>query len=856
MTNRSSRDGTFFQINGRYVFFILFVFVIFAFLTRGLLGLQVFGADTYVTQAENKRTTTVTLRGSRGMITDANSIIWAQDEEIYNVTFYRDGSQSKKEDYQAFTQSIIQTIDIIERNGGSISVAPVFELDPQTGEWRFAFGSGVSAAVLAERERQWRSNHYLPAASYPTAADCLNGTATRAGLLSRYQIPVGTDGALIQKIIAVYSEMQMNLFNSQPIVIAKEVAYETVMEVETRSILLPGMEIAVGTKRVYPRSNLAAQIIGYTGAIYSKEKYEELKAKGYSYNDFIGRDGIESSMEDWLTQNSNLRQGYKELERDRYGKVTRTISTVEPEDGNNVKLTLITSFQQQAERAIAANVNATRDRQEKEMVKPGWKENNKEQLAERNWQKYPIQLAEHGVLMVVNMEGRILAMANYPTYDLNALVAAGDEARQIQTDSRNLLMNYAIHTRGAPGSIFKMATGLAALMEGSTFKESFDTTIKISDEGYYDKYEKDPSKAPKCWIAPNQRYKHSDQTIVEGIKNSCNYFFFELGSRLFDASGQQSDLLYKYSSWLGLTSKTGVDLPGELRSVVGNQNSLYDPERPMGEASQDTSKPIIVFNSLKKHFRNFGASRKIIYDEERLNRCVKRLMDMAVMTTQGPDGQTWIANMRSILMEELNMTQEMVYLRAVIGDAYSALNEIKWGGSYAIQTSIGQGITVLTPAAVARYVAAIANGGNVYNLMLVDSVISPDGEVISQRTPTLVNSIDGAEQYLPYIRQGMKGVVDDGGTASGKFRGFPYLEQMAAKTGTAENSRIDVENNSWFVTFVPYDKPEIAIVSFIPNGYSGADAATSARDFIKWYMDQKTMRTDESTLPGGNQLTP
>ncbi len=853
MTNRSSRDRSFFQANGRYVFFIVFIFGIFAYLLNGLLGLQVLGADVYVSQAEQKRTTKVTLRGSRGMITDANSIIWAQDEDIYNVTFYRDGSQNSGEDYKAFTQSILQTIDIIEKNGGSVSVTPVFARDPQTDEWRFNFGSGVSEAVLARRETQWRSNHYLPATSYPTAADCLNGTATRKGLIARYQIPDGTDEAMMLKLIAVYSEMQMNLFNSQPIVIAKDVAFETVTEVETRSILLPGMEISVGTKRVYPRSNLASQIIGYTGAIYSNEKYEELKAKGYSYNDFIGRDGIESSMEDWLTQNSDLRQGYKELERDRLGKVTRTIKTVEPEDGNNVKLTLITSFQQQAERVIAANVNATRDRQEKEMVKQSWKENNKEEIADRAWDKYPIKLAEHGVLMVVNMEGRVLAMANYPTYDLNALVAGGEMARQIQTDSRNLLMNYAIHTRGAPGSIFKMATGLAALMEGNRLKDPFDVTTEIDDEGYFRKYEKDPSKAPKCWIAPNLRYQHQNQTIVEGLEHSCNYFFFELGSRLFETG---DDLLYKYSSWLGLTSKTGIDLPGELRSVVGTQTTLYDPDRPMGESSQDTSKPIIVFNSLKKHFRNFGASRKIVYDEERLNRCVKRLMDMAVNTQQGPDGQTWIANMRVILMEELNMTQEMVYLQAVIGDAYSALNEIKWGGSYAIQTSIGQGITVLTPAAVARYVAAIANGGNVYNLMLVDSIISPEGEVISQRTPTLVNTIEGAEQYLPYLRQGMKGVVDDGGTAAGKFRGFAYLNQMAAKTGTAENSRIDVENNSWFVSFVPYDKPEIAIVAFIPNGYSGADAATSVRDFIKWYMDQKTLRTEESNLPGGNQLSP
>ncbi len=850
MTSHSERERTFIQANGRYIIFIFVILLVFGYLVFGLMDLQLYGADAYVSQAKEKRTTKVTLRGSRGMITDANSVIMAQDESIYNVTFYRDGSQNSEDEYKSFTDSIAQTIGIIEKNGGKLSVTPVFEHDPETGEWRFNFGSGVSDTVLETREKQWRSNHYLSKTSYPDADSCINGINGLKGLKMRYQIPADMDEATMLKVIAVYSEMQMNLFNSQPIVIAKDVSYETVMEVETRSILLPGMEISMGTKRVYPRSTMASQIIGYTGPIYSTTKFnDELKPKGYSFNDTIGEDGIEASMEDWLTQNSSVRQGYKELERDRLGKVTRVISSAEPKDGNNVKLTINASYQQQAERAIASNVNATRDKQEQKMVDNRWKEDNKADIADRNWEKYPILLAQHGVLMVVDMQGRVLAMANYPTYDLNALVSGGDVAKQIQTDSRGLFLNYAIQARGAPGSIFKMVTGLAALMEGR-----ITPTDKISDEGPFTLYESDISKAPKCWITPNERYLHQNQTIVEGIKNSCNYFFYTLGSRLFENGDHNA--LYKYASYLGLTSKTGIDLPGEVRSVVGTQTTLYDASRAMGEAYQDTSIPIIVFNSLKKHLRNFGASRKIIYDEERLNRCVKRLMDMAVNTLQGPDGETWIANMRVILMEELNMTQEMVYLQAVIGDAYNYLNDIKWGGSYAIQTAIGQGITVLTPAAVARYVAAIANGGDVYNLMLVDSVISPEGEVISQRTPTLFNSLEGADQYIPYLKEGMKEVIDETGTAASYFKNFKYTDQMAAKTGTAENSYIDLENNSWFVAFAPYEKPEIAVVAFIPNGYSGAAAAPSVRDFIGWYMDQKSLSTEESTLPGGNQLSP
>jgi len=658
------------------------------------------------------------------------------------------------------------------------------------------------------------------------------------------------DEETMLKVMAVFSEMQMNLFNSQPIVIAKDVPYETVIEIETRSMTLPGMGVAVGTKRVYPRGTLAAQVIGYMGAIPSVAKWVELQQKGYKYSDMIGVDGVEASMEDWLTQNNNLRQGHREVERDSVGRVTRELGYTEPQDGNNVKLTIVASYQQQAERALANNVANTRREQESRLMQNAWLEANKALIQDRNWERYPLALASRAAMVVLDMEGRVLAMANYPTYDLNALVAGGPESRMILSDNRNVLMNYAIHGRGTPGSIFKMVSALGALMEGE-----LKINEVISDGGYFMEYTTDQSTAPKCWISASQRYKHQYQTIVQGLTNSCNFFFYTLGSRLGE------DRLYEYASRFGLTSRTGVDLPGEERSVVGNQTSLYDPDHPMDEASQDTALPIIVFNSIKKHLRNQGASRNITYDDERLNRCVKRLMDMAVNTNQ----TDWVVSMRPILMQELNMSLEMVNLQAVIGDAYNYLNDIKWGGGQTIQTAIGQSISRLTPAAVSRYVAALGNGGKVYNLMLVDSITSPEGDVISTRKPTILNVFEDAEEYLKRILKGMEGVVDESGTARKYFRNWKYTKHICAKTGTAEVTAIDLENNAWFVMLAPYssdddcniiEHPEIAVVVFIPSGLSGGEASRAARDFVEWYLDQKTLRTDNVVFPGGNMLAP
>ena len=62
--------------------------------------------------------------------------------------------------------------------------------------------------------------------------------------------------------------------------------------------------------------------------------------------------------------------------------------------------------------------------------------------------------------------------------------------------------------------------------------------------------------------------------------------------------------------------------------------------------------------------------------------------------------------------------------------------------------------------------------------------------------------------------------------------------------------------SAWFVCFAPYDNPEIAVACFIPNGYSGSEAAKAPRDFIGWYMEQKTLRSVDIILPAGNSLAP
>jgi penicillin-binding protein 2 len=434
--------------------------------------------------------------------------------------------------------------------------------------------------------------------------------------------------------------------------------------------------------------------------------------------------------------------------------------------------------------------------------------------------------------------GNVLGIASYPDYDLSMFSDGVDSAvwNELINDARNPLYNRAISARDTPGSIFKLVTALGALMEG-------DLTLdeEITDKGKYKGT--DLSYQPRCWISESQRWKHANQTIVEGIKNSCNFFFFTIGERM------GSEKLTKWAALLGLTSRTGIELPNESASFVGNQLMLYDSDRAIDD--QYTSKPIYSAYMAKKALKRIGEERGIEYDDERLDAVTKRLLD--IVNEEG-NKDTWPAKIRNILLEDMNLPSRYIASNFLVNEFFYYINDLRWTSNETIMAAIGQSITQVTPAAVARYVAAICNGGTVYDVHVLDKVVSPTGAVILEKEPTVVNHIAGARSYLDALQEGMKEVtsVENDGTAASYFSKSP--ERIAAKTGTAQRTKLDVENNSWLVAYAPYDKePEIVIVSYIQNGYAGAWSSRGVIKVIEYYLNT-LKKTDTATVATTDRL--
>ena len=809
----------------RMFIFLLVIVLMFGAIFARLSSMQLGQYEDYVAQAETKSQKTFSLTGKRGTIYDANMIPLAYDRVSYNVQFYRDPTHTSEAYRQQYTQAIMEVIRIIEANGKEV-INDFWLARDEEGNWQFNTGATTEEADK-KRISQWRGNFYLSEKNYPDVNSLF------PALCEKYCVPDMDEEEQI-KVLAIWQEQRMNNFTGNPVTIAYDVGYETVAQIEAASANLLGISVEESSTRVYPQSELASHTIGYVGKITSETSMADYEEKGYPKDALVGQSGIEASLEDQLTPYIMYRQGSRTVERNRSGKIIRELSYEAPVDGNSVVLTLDSNLQAVAEQALEDTIKGIHVVQEELIATERWQRYNKELLEEYAEEEREIQMAETGALVAMDPNtGKVLALASYPDFDLSMFEGEIDKQawNQLIADERNPMYNRAISARDTPGSIFKLVTALGGLMEGVITPETM-----ITDLGGYDTGLETDHK-PSCWVGADNIWKHTDLTVDRAIAFSCNYFFYTVGQGLGSAN------LTKWAAQLGLTSKTGIELNGESTSFVGNQEKLYDGSRAIDE--QFTSKPLYAYYTIRRKFQEIGEDRGIVYDDDRMDRAAKALLDLA---ESDYDKSEWPAHIRDILMNEMGLPSNYIANNLLANEFYSYIQDLRWTANETIMAAIGQSITQITPIAAARYVSAIANGGTVYNAQVVDKIISPTGELVLDKEPTIANVITGADEYLAIIRQGMFDVTsaEDGGTAAKKFANAKY--SMAAKTGTSERTNMDVENNAWLVSFAPQENPQIVVVVYVQNGYAGAEAADAAIQVTEAYLDNLAKTTSKGTI--------
>ncbi|CAB4876451.1 unannotated protein [freshwater metagenome] len=155
----------------------------------------------------------------------------------------------------------------------------------------------------------------------------------------------------------------------------------------------------------------------------------------------------------------------------------------------------------------------------------------------------------------------------------------------------------------------------------------------------------------------------------------------------------------------------------------------------------------------------------------------------------------------------------------------------------AVNFSIGQGDTVITPVKLAQMYSAIANGGTLWKASVAKAIVKTDGTVIKKIEPEKLGEIPATKSTIKFLQSALREVVVSG-TAAGVFSGLPVA--VSGKTGTAQvfgkNPNGSAKSDtSWFASFAPSDSPRFAVVMMVSQG--GFGASTSGVGVRKIYQE-------------------
>lgn len=482
------------------------------FLVR-LVDWQVIHGEEYLEQANRTSVFSVRMDAARGEILDRNGEPLAVNQTAYKVVFERAYMTSGTEN------DTIHTLIKLMQSRGEAWVDELPILLNESGEYVFLEDKEKEIAELKGKD-------FLNLNSYATADLCIKK------LVERYECDTEKYSPKeVRDILSVRYSMTRNAFSvPNPYTFAQGVSRDTVAIIEENSQSLPGVNTQITTIREYPNGAIAPHLVGSIGVI-SQEEYDELKDKGYAYNDRLGKNGIEGAFESQLRGTS----GKQVIETTRTGSVASATVTQDPVPGNTIFTTLDSKLQQVANASLEKNVKA---------AQAAGKATSKEKDGE--------DCVAGSVVVLDVKDFSILAAATYPSYDLAQASSDRDYYVSLLNDAGRPMFNRAFNGAFTPGSVFKPMVAAAALQEGT-----ITPSTSVLCTGRYEYFA--PSYRPKCLGV------HGNVTLNRAIAKSCNVYFYEVGRLL----GIQN--IDSYAKSFGLGVKTGIEL-GE------NEGSLASPE--------------------------------------------------------------------------------------------------------------------------------------------------------------------------------------------------------------------------------------------------------------------------------------
>lgn len=482
----------------------------------GLLGYDMTAATT-AGQAEDGRTYSVTVEGTRGDILDANGNYLVYNQPVNVLTFDYLQFPTGQQDRNKVILRLIRYLE--EQEETWIDYLPI-EFDDK-GALRFKDKKESEIHRL-------KSADFLEVNDYATPQNCFDVLA------EKYELEEFSPADAL-KIASVCYGMQREGFSAhQPYTFAEDVSIRTVAYIKENSHIYKGVDGGVTTKRRYiGDGTIAAHILGVTGAI-SAEEYNEQKekteaaladpdltpadkdaisARRYSFNDVIGKSGIEAVMEEYLRGS----RGIKNISLEADGSATEAYFKA-PSQGDTVILTIDQHLQEIADASLKKRIL---------------------EISEEQSEALAMGLTPAGAVVVQDVNtGAILASSTYPTYSLTSYY---EDYPELAKDPGKPLWNRAFQSAYSPGSTMKPVIAIAALEEGA-----IEPNGGVYCAGTYQYYD--------VTFACFNNTEHGYVTVETALEYSCNIFFYEMAKRL------GIDKMNKYAALFGLGEKTGVEI--------------------------------------------------------------------------------------------------------------------------------------------------------------------------------------------------------------------------------------------------------------------------------------------------------
>ena len=479
-----------------------------------LFNIQIVNGAEYREMSNTRLTRSGKIEAARGSISDRTGTTLVSTDLGSSVAMYKTNV-----DDETLNNSILLMTNILKQNGDSyINPFPI-SIEP----FEFMFDS-------EEKLAEWRTKYKIPEAASAEEAFYI--------FRDKYKIKNDNPEEILQILAIRYAIETVGYSNTRTLEISASITPESAVQLQEMGQSLTGVSVIQEPIRKYHTGNLASHIIGYVQRM-RKENVEEFERRGdtheYDVDDKVGQTGIEYVFEEYLRG----KDGEKQIDMSVDGTITGEYTAEEAIGGANIVLTIDANLQGITERALAANIDKI-----------------------RNGGFGHVYETEGGSAVVMNVNtGEILAMASYPDYTPEDFYNGISSAQLESYKPGKNLQFRAISSAYAPGSTKKMITAVAALESGVT-----TTTEKIDDNGPYPL--EGAKKQPACWYYNSYGYGHRRLNIAEALEKSCNYFFYEVATRM------GIDTLEKYARFYGIGSKTGVELSSEKAGEVASKEGL------------------------------------------------------------------------------------------------------------------------------------------------------------------------------------------------------------------------------------------------------------------------------------------